>query len=148
MKIKNATAYALAVLLAFGWITVERMILGQFGSDEWLSPNLYFIMFIYPIIHGVIHQVGRRTSTEQKVLFNKVKISTRLYATLVTLLILLACCAVALLVTHAEPKSMIAPIMAVVIFFVNEEIGYQGSRIVRRYLGHTEEITNQPEKGN
>lgn len=133
---KRAIFLFLAVLIfLFGWSVVTLAVLRHFGGVEWLSPGILYMAVIYPIIHGALHRAQDKAKPpEQKVLFGRIKISNRLYATLMTELLVLACCVFVKLLIGVSLRVMVAPITIATIYFVNEGVGYRSLQIITHCL--------------
>lgn len=125
---------ALVVFLS-SWAMVILTASRCFDDGMEVSLSLCFTIAFMAAARGMFHQIEDRERTaEPKVLFGKLKISMRLYATLVVFLILLVCCAIVRLIVDASMGALVVPIVIVTLYFIGEAIVYHGLWVIERHF--------------
>lgn len=134
VNIKRVIVSCLALVVFLpGWALVILTISRCFDDGIEMSLSLCFTIAFMATAQGAFHQIAsRKRVAESKVLFGKLKISMRLYATLMVLLILLACCVIVKLIVGVGMNALAMPIVIVVLYFIGEAIVYHGLRMIER----------------
>lgn len=136
MNVKRLVVSFLAlVVFLSSWAMVILTASRCFDDGMEVSLSLCFTIAFMAAAQGMFHQIEDRERTaEPKVLFGKLKISMRLYATLVVFLILLVCCAIVRLIVDASMGTLVVPIVIVTLYFIGEAIVYHGLWVIERHF--------------
>lgn len=136
MNVKRLVVSFLAlVVFLSSWAMVILTASRCFDDGMEVSLSLCFTIAFMAAARGMFHQIEDRERTaEPKVLFGKLKISMRLYATLVVFLILLVCCAIVRLIVDASMGALVVPIVIVTLYFIGEAIVYHGLWVIERHF--------------
>lgn len=137
---RSIVSFLALVVFLPGWAMVILMISRCFDGSVKLSLGLCFTIAFMAAAQGAFHQIeSRKRATEPKVLFGKLKISMRLYATLMVSLILLACCVIVKLIVGVSMKALVMPIVITALYFIGEAIVYHGLWMIERHFNRPRE---------